>query len=168
MPHRRPLSYLLTCADYPNPVFSQLKQAANPKVLQSIKEADIIIGGPGDLYTTVLPVLIVPFVKEALNKSRASKIFVVNVTNKPFETKGYKVKDYIEAIRRHLGNFPFEKVIVNNNLRPLIPSRFNYKYVDFDSENYDNIAIIKADLIAEKFPLYHDSEKLAKTIAENI
>lgn len=140
----------------------------NPLFIKSIKEADIIIGGPGDLYTTILPVLIVPKVKEALEQSKDTKIFVVNVTNKPFETKGYRVKDYILAIKRHLGTFPFGKIIVNNNLRPAIPSKFNYKYVDFESIDYDNIQIIKADLIDEKFPLYHDPVKLAKTIVENI
>lgn len=140
----------------------------NPMVLKSIKEADVIIGGPGDLYTTILPVLIVKKVKEALEESTASKIFVINVTNKPFETKGYKVKDYINAIKRHLGFFPFGKVIINNNLRPEIPSKFKYKYVDLDVEDYDNIRIAKADLIDEKFPLYHDSKKLAKIVMENI
>ena len=142
--------------------------AASPKVLKSIKEADLIIAGPGDLYTTILPVLIVPLVKQFLEQSKAAKMFVVNVTNKPFETKGYGVKDYIQAVRRHLGVFPFEKVIVNNNLRPTIPTPFNYKYVDFDSVDFNKIQIIKADLIDESFPLYHDSEKLAKTIIENI
>ena len=141
---------------------------ANPRVLTSIKEADVIIGGPGDLYTTILPVLIVPLVRETLRESRATKIFVVNVTNKPFETKGYGVKDYIIAIKRHLGTFPFSKVIINNNISPVIPPKFNYKYVDFDANNYDNIQIIKADLIDEKFPLYHDPAKLAKTILNNI
>lgn len=141
---------------------------ANPRVLKSIEEADIIIGGPGDLYTTILPVLIVPLVKEALRKSKARKIFIVNVTNKPFETKGYGVRDYVLAIKRHLNVFPFGKILVNSNLRPAIPSKYNYKYVDFEANDYEDIEIIKADLIDEKFPLYHDSAKLAKTIVENI
>jgi len=140
----------------------------NPKVLASIEEAEIIIGGPGDLYTTILPVLIVSGVKEALGKSRAAKIFIINVTNKPFETKGYKVKDYILAIQRHLGFFPFVKVIINNNHKPEIPSKFKYKYVDFDEVDHDSVQIIKADLIDEKFPLYHDPKKLAKIVLENI
>lgn len=140
----------------------------NPKVLASIKEADVIIGGPGDLFTTILPVLIVPFVKDALYESHATKIFVVNVTNKPFETKGYGVKDYVQAIKRHLDAFPFSKIIVNNNLRTAIPSKYNYKYVDIEANDYKNTQIIKADLVDEKFPLYHDSAKLAKTILENI
>lgn len=140
----------------------------NPMVLKSIREADVIIGGPGDLYTTILPVLIVPKIKEALEESTASKLFIINVTNKPFETKGYKVKDYINAIRRHLDFFPFGKIIINNNLRPTIPSKFKYKYVDFDTESYDNVQTVKADIIDDKFPLYHDSKKLAKIVMENI
>jgi uncharacterized cofD-like protein len=56
-------------------------------VVESLQNAQTIVAGPGDLYTTILPVLITPAIKEALAKSTANKIFIVNVTNKPFETK---------------------------------------------------------------------------------
>src|SRR5258708_30196167 len=59
---------------------------ATKKVLTWLKEADVIIAGPGDLYTTILPVLIIPDIAEQLKKSTAKKIFIINVANKPFET----------------------------------------------------------------------------------
>ncbi|MBI4089178.1 MAG: YvcK family protein [Candidatus Levybacteria bacterium] len=141
----------------------------NPKFIQSLAEAEVIIAGPGDLYTTVLPVLIVRGVSSALKNSRALKIFVVNVTNKPFETRGYDVNDYIRAVKRHLDDFPFSKVIVNNNYRPTIPSKLKYKYVNINGFKEDNsIKVIQSDLADEGFPLYHNSQKLAKIILENI
>lgn len=142
---------------------------ANPKAIKSIKTADVIIAGPGDLYTTILPVLIVPGIRKALHISKALKFFVVNVTNKPFETKGYNVKDYIRALKKHLKDFPFDVILVNNNLMPKIPKKYHYSYVDPDHVTSNNkFKIIKKDIIDEDFPLYHNSSKLAKTILENI
>lgn len=142
---------------------------ANPKFIKSIRESDIIIAGPGDLYTTILPVLIIKGVREMLNESQARKIFIVNVANKPFETKGYNVSDYVLAVKRHLGYFPFDKIVVNDNYAPKIPKDLKYKYVDADGfESNSRIALIKSSLVNSEFPLYHNSQKLAKTIMENI
>lgn len=141
---------------------------ANPKVLKSIEKADVVIAGPGDLYTTILPVLIVEKINDALKKSKALKIFIVNVANKPFETKGYSVSDYINAVKKHLGTFPFDKTIVNNNFTPKIPKKYNYHYIDINHSKINKYNIIKEDIIDENFPLYHNPYKLAKTIVENI
>lgn len=142
---------------------------ANPRVIKSIQTSDIIIAGPGDLYTTILPVLIVPGIKEALQNSKALKVFIVNVANKPFETRGYSVNDYIVAVEKHLGCFPFDKVLANTNFSPKIPKIYRYQYVDINHVgNSNGIKIIKRDIIDENFPLYHSSVKLAKTILENI
>ncbi len=144
-------------------------------VIEAIREADIIIAGPGDLYTTTLPVLIVPAIKKALIESTASKIFIVNIANKPFETKGYTFKDYIAAIEKHLGGFPFEKIIANNNYSLSIPKKFHYHYVFLQGKNQNtattfdkNIEIIQDDLVNEEFPLYHSPHKLAKIVSRVI
>lgn len=137
------------------------------KVIEHLRNADVIIAGPGDLYTTILPVLIVKRIQEVLRESRALRIFIVNVANKPFETKGYNVSNYINAIKRHLGRFPFDKIIVNNNTSPKIPKKYRYSYVGIDKDLRDVHVIVK-DIIDENFPLYHNSFKLAKTILENI
>lgn len=141
---------------------------SNRHAIKSIKDADIIIAGPGDLYTTILPVLIVKGIQEALKKGRSLKIFVVNVANKPFETKGYSLNDYINSIERHLGFFPFDKVVVNNNFSIKIPSRYKYKYVPITDSIKSNAKIVKSDMVDENFALYHNPSKLAKTITENI
>lgn len=142
---------------------------AGAGVIECIKKADVVIAGPGDLYTTVLPVLIVPEIKQALVECSKEKIFVVNVANKPFETKGYGIYDYITAIEKHLGVFPFQKVIINNNFSLSIPKKYHYEYVRLTSKkDYKMDTIIQDDLVNDSFPLYHDPAKLAKVIWKTI
>lgn len=139
-------------------------------VVESIRTADVLIAGPGDLYTTILPVLIIPRIAKAIKESSAKKIFIVNVANKPFETRGYTVQDYVRAISKHIGSFPFKIIITNNNFAPGIPKKFHYSYVEDSGDQlpYSNINIFRTDLVNEAFPLYHSSEKLAKIITKHI
>lgn len=144
-------------------------------VIEAMKNADVIIAGPGDLYTTTLPVLIVPTIKNALIESKAEKIFIVNIANKPFETKGYTLSDYISAIKKHLGEFPFDTIIVNNNFSHSIPKKFHYHYVFHNKKDQvepsvleKDITFIEADLVNEDFPLYHSPDKLAKIVSRVI
>lgn len=135
------------------------------KAIEAIMEADMVIAGPGDLYTTILPILLVPEVKKALFKTKAKKIFIVNVANKPFETPNYTVSDFTDAISKHLGVFPFHNVIINTNYKPIIPKSLKYTYVGYNSNlKLPKAKITKKDIVDEKFPLYHDPYKLAKTI----
>lgn len=149
-------------------VFLYPKNASASKdVIEAIKSADVILAGPGDLYTTILPVLIVPQIAKALSRSRKKKIFIVNIANKPFETKGYGISDYAGAITKHLGNFPFDDIVMNDNYEIPIPEEFNYTYVEYEHpENKEIYNLIKTDLVNEDFPLYHSSTKLAKAIID--
>ncbi len=143
------------------------------KVIKSLQEADVIIAGPGDLYTTILPVLIIPSIRAILSQSKAKRLFIVNVANKPFETKDYSVSDYMTAVVKHLGVYPFDKVVVNNNFSISIPRKYKYSYVSYHQDDKTNLTehdidLIEKDLVDEKFPLYHDSQKLAKVVSEEI
>jgi uncharacterized cofD-like protein len=139
---------------------------ASDGVIEAVMTADAIICGPGDLYTTLLPVMIVPEIAEALKKSTAKKLYVINVANKPFETKGYSAETYIEAIKKHIKTFPFTDVLVNNNFSLPIPNNFDYTYVHYDKKNMLSLNLIEADLVDDDFPLFHSSHKLAKVIKE--
>lgn len=140
---------------------------APEKVIEAIKNAEMLIGGPGDLYTTLIPVFIVPGVKEAILESKAEKVFILNVANKPYETNNYTATDFIDAVKKHLGSFPFTTVIANNNFSVPIPSDFDHTYVTQYSVPA-GIRLIEADLVSEELPLYHDSAKLAKVIQESL
>lgn len=150
-------------------VFLHPKNAkAGAHVVESILKADVVIAGPGDLYTTLLPVLLVNEIAESLVATKAQKIFIVNVANKPFETKGYSVGDYCKAIKNHLGSFPFDKIVVNNNVGIKMPKGYHYQYVPYEKEYPLPSSVIYGDLVDNTFPLYHSSEKLAKVIMESI
>lgn len=145
----------------------------NPENIQAYKGAvdaltvaDVIIAGPGDLFSTVLPVLIVPQIKDAIIKSKGKKIFIINTTNKPFETANFKVSNYLEALRNHMGQDIFDFVLVNKNFKPQIPTDLKYKYVAHDKEtsSHFSVKILEGDFVNAKYPLYHDSEKLAKAL----
>ncbi len=142
----------------------------DPKALETIKSADLIVAGPGDLYTTILPVLIVPPILEEIKKSKAKKIFIVNVANKFFETPGYSVSDFVSAIKRHCGFQPFENFLINNNTSFPIPDNFKdeYSIAPISKDLKNKVKCIYADLVNENFPLYHDPKKLAKVILESI
>lgn len=135
-----------------------------PSVIEALNHADMIITGPGDLYTTILPVLLVPDIQKALLRSKAKKVYIVNVANKPFETPNYNLTDYIQAIKKHLKTFPFSYILINNNFKPVIPEKLKYTYVNYSTRIKEKVKIIEKDLIDVKFPLYHDPSKLMKVI----
>lgn len=142
----------------------------NEKMIQNILDANIIISGPGDLYTNQLPVLVIPKIKEALLASKAKKIFVLNIANKPFETKDFTLKDFIEAFKENLGSFPFDTVITNNNKSLPIPTKYHYQYIDVNDElrNDQAFTVIEKDLVNEDFPISHNPKKLAEAIMHEI
>lgn len=144
----------------------------NPKAykpsIEAVGEADIIIAGPGDLFTTILPVLIVPQIKTALKNSKALKIFIVNIANKPFETAKFTVSDYLKTLKGHLENDIFDTILVNTNHKVPIPKDLNYQYVAASKTNSTNAKIIKGDFVNRQFPIYHDSQKIAYALEKLI
>lgn len=143
----------------------------NPVVVKAILEADVIISGPGDLYTNQLPVVIVPEIGQAVLDSKAHKIFIVNIANKPFETRDFQISNFVKAFEDHLGSFPFNTIITNNNHLPPIPENYKYTYIknDFsDQAKSRGITIVESDIVKESFPLYHDSAKLAEAVLKAV
>ncbi len=137
-------------------------KAYKPTLL-ALETASLIVAGPGDLFSTVLPVLIIPQIKNALAKSKAKKVFIVNITNKPFETAGFKVSDYLNKIESHIGKQIFDTILVNSNQKPKIPQGLNYHYVENDLGKSKN-KIITGDFVDVSYPLYHDSNKIAREL----
>ncbi len=140
----------------------------SPKAIEAIRNADVIIVGPGDLYTTTLPVLIIPAIKQCFLEATAEKIYIVNVANKPQETEGYTFYDFIHAIEKHIGIFPFHYAILNNNRTiPLAEEHAGYSYVSLPENHHvdtQSYKLIQADIVDQTFSIYHDSTKLASAI----
>ena len=87
--------------------------------LEAIREADLILLGPGSLYTSIIPNLLVAGVADAIRKSRATRVYIANIMTQPGETDGYSVSDHVRAIYEHAGGRIFDWVIVNN--QPISP-----------------------------------------------
>jgi uncharacterized cofD-like protein len=91
---------------------------ALPDVVRAIEEAEVIVIGPGSLYTSILPNLLVPEICAAIKKSSAIKIYVCNVMTQRNETTGFKASDHVRAILRHIGKDTIDIVLVNNTKIP--------------------------------------------------
>jgi uncharacterized cofD-like protein len=151
--------------------FSPKRPKVNKKVIDALMNADYIISGPGDLFTNQLPVLIVPEITKALKETQAEKIFIANVANKPVETKGFTLSDFLSVIDEHLGGNPFTTVIANNNYAIPIPKKYKYTYVRIDEElrkSSPSFTLIDGDLVSDAFPLYHDADKLATLLGKKV
>ncbi|OGG52631.1 hypothetical protein A3C20_00045 [Candidatus Kaiserbacteria bacterium RIFCSPHIGHO2_02_FULL_55_25] len=99
-----------------NKLWLEPSARANPKALSAIREADCIIIGPGNLYASLIPNLLVRGIPEAIRKSKAKKIFICNLMTKMEHTHGWSVADYVQTIEKYLGA-PLN-VVVYNNKRP--------------------------------------------------
>lgn len=141
----------------------------NQKVIDNLKNADVIISGPGDLYTNQLPVLVIPQIKEAMLSSKVQKIFILNVANKPFESKGYTLKNFMQAFVDHLGVFPFDTVIANDNFSVPFPPKYHYSYalIDEEAKNSGDFTLVTGDLVNAEFPIHHNEEKLASAVVNS-
>jgi uncharacterized cofD-like protein len=137
---------------------------AYPPTVQAILSAELIILGPGSLYTSILPNLLVPDLAEALKASRAIKFYVCNVATQPGETDGYSCGDHIHTIEKHLGGRIFDLVVCNQNFESRLPE--NIEWVTIDKDIQDEYPIYRADLLDESNPWRHDSTKLAQVIIE--
>lgn len=141
-----------------------------PEAVEAINEADAILIGPGSLYTSILPNLLVPKLAEAVVKSDAIKIFVCNVMTQPGETDGYTVGDHLQAIFEHVGHHLFDYVIVNNGE---IPPQVQELYaeqgakpvqVDMGELNDRGYKVVADTLVLFRTYLRHDADKLSQHI----
>ncbi len=106
----------------------------NPKARKAILSADMIIIGPGDIYTSLIPNLLVRGVVRAIKKSRAKKVYVCNLMTKFGETHGFKARDFVGAIEGHLGKRVLDYAIFNNKKPPVAVSR---RYLEENSHFVD-------------------------------
>ncbi len=137
---------------------------AFPPTLQAILSADLIVVGPGSLYTSLLPNLLVPDLADAVRASRALKFFVCNVATQPGETDDYNCGDHVATVERHLGGPIFDLIIVNNNTSAKLPD--NIQWVCPEVNLDQRYAVYQANLVDSENPWRHDSQKLGKAIID--
>lgn len=137
---------------------------AFPQAVQAILAADLIVIGPGSLYTSVIPNLLVPDIAAAIRSSRALKIFVCNVATERGETDGYTCKDHIRALEDHVGRGLFDLVVSNHTFQGGLPEGIDWVENEPDLEL--EYPIYQANLIDESSPWRHDSAKLAQVLMD--
>ncbi len=137
---------------------------AYPPTIQAILSADMIVIGPGSLYTSILPNLLVPDLADAVKASRAVKFYVTNVATQPGETDGFTAEDHIKTIEKHLGRKAFDMVLVNNQTLVTLPDGVDW--VTGTKSLQAEHPVYFADLLDIENPWRHDSEKLAKTVMD--
>jgi len=141
--------------------------AAYKGAINSILSADKIIIGPGDLYTSILPNLLVNGISEAIKKSKAKKIYVCNIMTKHGETTGFKAADFVAEIEKYLGKKVIDFVVCNNK-KPTdkMIAEYSKEKSEFVEPNIkdNNYKVIKTDLLDNIHLARHNPEKLAKTI----
>lgn len=138
--------------------------------LDALTNADAIILGPGSLYTSIMPNLLVDGVAEAIRKSKAIKIYICNVMSQPGETDGYTASMHAKAIIDHGGKGIIDYMLVNDS--PISPAMQDYYAakgaypveVDEDAINALGVGFVKADIINEKELIRHDPDKLSKAV----
>jgi uncharacterized cofD-like protein len=145
---------------------------ALPAVLKAISEANYIVIGPGSLYTSVIPNLLVPEIAQAIAKRRVPCIYVCNIMSQPGETTGYNVGDHIKAIDHACGQRLFDAVLVQKN-SPSIACLERYALEDsfpvlLDEEDIQKLGrqILSVNVMEEdnKGSLRHNSRKLGRAL----
>jgi len=142
---------------------------AYPEAVKAILAADLIVLGPGSLFTSLLPNLLVPGIAEAVRSSSALKVYVCNVATQRGETENFTVADHVRVIEQHVGKGLFDVVLVNNAFPPLAPGS-NFQYVELGDGGKNgvelNFRIYPAPLVDERRPWRHDSERLAQAVIQ--
>lgn len=138
--------------------------------LEAIRHADLITLGPGSLYTSVLPDLLVPEILQAIKESNAPCLYICNIMTQPGETEGYTVSDHVKALIEHVGKNVIDYVLVNN-ARPSREILKKYEevgefLVKIDAKQVEEtgVIMIKSNLWGEERGASHNSLVLAENI----
>src|SRR5690606_33340453 len=161
--------------------FLKPEATVNPEVVKAIAQADLIVIGPGDIFTSIIPNLVVDGAKEAIAASPAKVIYICNLMTKYGQTNGFSAKQHVECIEQYLGTGIINAVITNDELpNQSLISRYAdegeivqthladfenaaYKVISADVLASGEVSRQKSDVLKRSF-IRHDPHKLAKVI----
>lgn len=150
------------------------KPTSTPEVLKAIKEADMIILGPGSLFTSVLPNLIIDDVKEAIKASKAKTVYIANIMTQKGETDGFSDADHIQAIANHLGDQIVDYLLSNSAEIPvdyINRQRWNEiaepVTIDQEADQKLGVTLISGDYLSLRDEgAFHDGQKIVNQLME--
>jgi uncharacterized cofD-like protein len=131
-------------------------------VIKALLGAELIIVGPGSLYTSILPNLLVKDVIAAMTASRAVKIFICNIATQEGETDSYSCYDHVRAVEEHAGQTLFDIVLCNDCYEGKIDT--TSQWVQTDERSLADSRVYAADLVDNTHPWRHDAAKLSQVI----
>jgi uncharacterized cofD-like protein len=158
--HNSPISRVFLKPDQP---------AMNPEAELAIMNAELIVVGPGSLYTSILPNLLVDGMIDAIKASPALKVFICNLASQHGETDDFKVSDYLRVVEEHVGGNLFDYVLVNSNTSHT-PTGGQSKVI-FDAREATHnrdVRFLLVDVVNARVPSHHDAGKLAKSIIKKV
>jgi uncharacterized cofD-like protein len=141
-----------------------------PLALEAIQNADLIFMGPGSLYTSVIPNLLIPEIARAVARSKAPRVYIANLMTQPGETTQYALSDHIRAIQEHVRGRVVDAVVANRqSISPRVARRYRVKGAEpvrLDRENMlkTKVELITGDLVEEHGVLRHNSPRLARLV----
>lgn len=137
---------------------------ATPAAIDAIASADLIVLGPGSLFTSTLPPLLVPGLRDAVLKARAKRVYVCNLLQQPGETIGYRASDHVERLRQHVGQESVDAVLMPR--RQLATEKIA---VEFDAARLLQLGVepIEAEIVAAD-GFHHDPDALALALARAV
>ena len=135
---------------------------AFPPAISAVLSADLIIIGPGSLFTSLLPNLLVRDLAEAVRVSHALKFLICNVATERGETDEFNCLDHVQTLEKHVGANLFDLVICNNHFEGDLGE--NVQWVRVNDELLEHTSVYCADLIDPEYPWRHNSKRLSKTV----
>ncbi len=150
-----------------------------PEALRTIRAADVITVGPGSLYTSILPNLLVAKVSQAIGQSQATKIFICNLMTQPGETDNYSARQHLETVKKYAPEIHFDFVVVNDRrITPEQVERYALEgahQIGIDDDDLlesigdlldQSTRVIRANLLEDGEKVRHDSALLADIVVE--
>jgi len=143
-----------------------------PKAVQAIQDADLILLGPGSLYTSILPNLLIPEIASAIAKSKAPRVYIANLMTQPGETSGYALADHLRAIQSHTPRRVIDWVVANRHpVSPEVAKRYRAQGAEpvvMDIPNLQKLGyrIILDNLLEEHGVIRHNPARLARLLLE--
>jgi uncharacterized cofD-like protein len=143
-----------------------------PKALEAIQHADLILLGPGSLYTSILPNLLIPEIANAIAKSKAPRVYIANLMTQPGETSGYALADHLRAIQRHTPHRVIDWVVANRQpVSPEVAKRYRAQgaepvKIDIPELQKLGYRVVLDNLLEEHGVIRHNPNRLARLLLE--
>src|SRR6266851_4628667 len=143
-----------------------------PKAVEAIQEADLILLGPGSLYTSILPNLLIPEIATSIAKSKAPRVYIANLMTQPGETAGYALADHLRAIQKHVPPRVIDWIVANRQpVSPEVARRYRAEgaepvAVDLPELQKLGFRVILDNLLEEHAVIRHNTRRLSRLLLE--